>query len=391
MPNLHKFVSLILTALLISSCTGSPPASAVSGSGPDSSISSSLSEAQSAPSSSPETNGDPSSSGEPSPEPSSELASEPASEPEPLPDHNPNPFTGQNNLADSALGLRPVSVMVSNIQKALPQYGISQADMYYEVLAEGGITRIMALFADYRTVPRLGPVRSARQYYLDLAAPFNTIFVHYGGSNQADSTIKARGLDTVNGVLYSTKYFYQDQALAAQKGREHSFFTSGELIGKALAAGVSKSQGETIQAFRFAGEDYIPAQLPASTATVKYSSTTTARFVYDAQSGRYRKEQFGAAHMDAGNGQQLTVDNVFVLAVPTAVLTGVYKGLLSLDLSSGSGYYLSKGGAMSITWRKGAYNEPLRFYQGDEELAVNKGVSYLCLIPENMVPSFVLG
>jgi hypothetical protein len=91
--------------------------------------------------------------------------------------------------------------------------------------------------------------------------------------------------------------------------------------------------------------------------------------------------------MDAGNSQQLTVDNVFVLVVPPPSSPAFTRPSVRWNLSAGSGYYLSKGGACPSHGER-RLQRTAALYQGDEELAVNKGVSYLCLIPENMVPLF---
>ena len=139
-----------------------------------------------------------------------------------------NPLTGLNDLAPSASGKRPVTVMVSNIKIALPQYGLSKADICYEVLAEGGITRIMAVFADKNNIPKTGPVRSVRDYYVDLTEGMDGILVHFGGSPKGYSVIESYGTDDVDGMTASAA-FEQDAALASSKGREHSFFTSSKL------------------------------------------------------------------------------------------------------------------------------------------------------------------
>jgi len=103
-----------------------------------------------------------------------------------------NPLSGEYNLSKDAVGKRPVGIMVNNIKISLPQRGISQADLCYEVLAEGGITRILALFPDINKIPDTGSVRSARDYYIDLAVSHNSIFVHFGGSPTALKTIKEK-------------------------------------------------------------------------------------------------------------------------------------------------------------------------------------------------------
>ena len=100
---------------------------------------------------------------------------EPEPEPEPDPDlfvaeGNVNPLTGLcDGISDEALEHRPVAVMINNMIDALPQWGISQADIIYEMLAEGRITRFLAIFQDYSKIEKLASIRSARPYYMDIA------------------------------------------------------------------------------------------------------------------------------------------------------------------------------------------------------------------------------
>ena len=121
-------------------------------------------------------------------------------EPEPVyPYHNP--LTGEG-LEEDISGQRPFAVMLNNLSKALPQLGVSQADVIYEIVAEGGITRMLAVFQDIEGVGDLGSVRSARDYYVSLACGHDAIYVHAGGSPQAYDALQGWGMsyiDFVNG------------------------------------------------------------------------------------------------------------------------------------------------------------------------------------------------
>ena len=93
---------------------------------------------------------------------------------------------------------RPVAIMLNNLKKALPQLGVSQADLIYELPAEGGITRMMAVFQSVEGVGDLGSVRSARDYYVSLARGHDAVFLHAGGSPQAYSAIKNMGVTALD-------------------------------------------------------------------------------------------------------------------------------------------------------------------------------------------------
>ena len=160
----------------------------------------------------------------------------PVEEPEPEPEPEPvlpytDPLTGEGSAVDLA-NARPVAIMLNNLKKALPQLGVSQADLIYELPAEGGITRMMAVFQSVDGVGDLGSVRSARDYYVSLARGHDAVFLHAGGSPQAYSAIKNLGvtaLDCVNGP-YEGTLFWRDKTRKKTMGLEHSVLTSGQTI-----------------------------------------------------------------------------------------------------------------------------------------------------------------
>ena len=129
----------------------------------------------------------------------------PASEPQPEPEPEPagpagiNPLTGLP-MEPEYENDRPVAVMFNNLKAAQPQLGISQADIIYEVPAEGGITRMLGVFQSLEGVGTLGSIRSSRPYYLELALGHDALYVHAGGSPEAYKDIPAWGVDNMDGV-----------------------------------------------------------------------------------------------------------------------------------------------------------------------------------------------
>lgn len=93
---------------------------------------------------------------------------------------NQNLLTGLADLSETAIGKRPVAVMVNNHEAARPQYGIAQADILYEIPVEGDITRLMALYADYTKVPQICPIRSCRYYFPALSQGYDAFYVNWG-------------------------------------------------------------------------------------------------------------------------------------------------------------------------------------------------------------------
>ena len=120
---------------------------------------------------------------------------------------------------------RPIAFMIDNAQEAWPQAGLNKAYIVYEIVAEGGITRLMALFKG-QDVEQIGPVRSSRHYYLDYALENDAIYVHYGWSPQAESDIRTLAVNNINGITESTKSFWR----VSGKSAPHNVITSTEKI-----------------------------------------------------------------------------------------------------------------------------------------------------------------
>lgn len=291
-----------------------------------------------------------------------------------------NPITGLQDLDKTKAGNRPMAIMISNIKAATPQFGITDCDMYYEIEAEGGITRIMGIFADVSRVPAmLGPVRSARDYYVDLALGYNAVFAHYGTSTSASNKIKNYGVDNLDG-MYLSSTFWRDAGRLASKGLEHSAVTSGEKLASAIASKKYATGGSIGNFFSFYNADAftVDGTLAGNRISAKFSSYNTAVFNYNAQDKLYYKNQFDAPHVDAA-GKQIAVTNVIVLHTNIKVVSD--EGHLSVDLSGGKGYYFSGGVGKEITWSKGGATNPIRYYNIDgTELTVNAGKTYVCIV-----------
>jgi len=142
-----------------------------------------------------------------------------------------NPLTGLYIPEEIAVR-RPIGIMINNHRVALPQSGLAQADVIYETLVEGGIARLFAVYKDFNA-EKIGPVRSARHYYLDFAFDFDALYVHYGQSPQAIAAIRDLNPPNMNGMSYlDTIMCFQDSS----RKRPHSTYTSYEGLMKAWKA-----------------------------------------------------------------------------------------------------------------------------------------------------------
>ncbi len=292
-----------------------------------------------------------------------------------------DPLTGEHTLALSAANKRPVAIMINNIKISLPQRGISEASIIYEALAEGGITRLLAVFPDLNKIPDVGSVRSARHYYLSLANAHDAIFVHFGGSSYVLNYIRNNGVKTIN--FLSSSGSYRDQNRVGKIPIEHTAFTSGSRLKTAISNKGISTGGNISNAYKF-GDNTATMAIgnTANSITVPFSSYTKATFTYNAATGKYEKGQFNAAHIDEATGKALEFTNVFILKTSISLMNANSSAnYIDVDLSSGDGYYACNGKIIPISWKKGGINNQMKYYTTDgKELTVSTGKSYVGII-----------
>lgn len=286
-----------------------------------------------------------------------------------------NPLTGTQTLAQDMANARPVAFMINNAKASLPHNGIANFDVVYELPVEGASTRLMALTADYRQAPRYGSLRSARHDFVELAAGADALLVHWGGSQFAYDAIAQYGVEDLDGMRYGEQYFLTDRSLG--RSLEHTRFIQPEGLAQgleAIQADLFRESYPTLFAFQSQGSTV--GSIPANQVTVPVTWEVTATFDYDAEKQQYAKGEFDAPETDGNTGEGVYLDNVFVLYTSVTTMSdGVHK---DIDLSSGSGYYISKGTAQTIHWSKGGAASPLTFTDdAGNQLLVNPGKSWI--------------
>lgn len=298
-----------------------------------------------------------------------------------------NPLTGLY-IEEAAAKARPVAIMINNIRQALPQSGISEADVIYETLAEGNITRLLALFQN-PTSEKIGPVRSARHYYLDLAFNHDAIYIHYGGSQQAYDAISTLKADNLNGLSsLDTLMFWRDPERMKKKGMyEHSVYTSGEKI--QLGWEKQKLRKEIDESWQqmlyFAEEEVTPQGTAADQVDLPFTTQITTSFTYDPENKVYKRFQYNGPHIDENNGEQLTTKNIIVQYATITHIPGDKEGRRDVKLvAQGKGVYITNGFSMPITWKKESHKSPTLYYdESGKLLEINKGKTWIIIFPDN--------
>lgn len=279
---------------------------------------------------------------------------------------------------------RPYAVMINNNHSAWPQCGLKDAYLVYEIIAEGGITRMMALYKD-KLPEKVGSVRSARHYFIDYAEENDAIFIHWGGSPQAYSRIN-KGINDLDGIALEGSVFFRDRSL--NRAYEHTGF-----VDLAKVKEYADNKGYTRDTEKDLLLNYSATEIDLSTneqaesangITLKYSDYHTTSYEYDSTNKVYKRSMSGKANVDLETGEQYTAKNIIVYKVKNYTLSdGENKGRQDLNnIGSGSGYYISCGYAVPITWEKTSHSgQTIYKYQNGEEITVNDGNTFIQIMP----------
>lgn len=294
------------------------------------------------------------------------------------------------NIVDVKSTTRPIAVMINNHNQARPYHsGLQDAYIIYEIVVEGGITRMMALFKD-QTTERIGSVRSSRHYYLDYALENDAIYVHFGWSPQAQSDISKLGINNINGLYDSG--FWRDRSLPVNY--EHTAVTSIEGIkntinSKGYRANYNSNDTESELLLNYSidpinineSEDSIVA----NNITIPYSNYMTSSYVYDFENQYYLRFANGIPHTDYITNEQYHFKNIIVINVENYTIDSYGRQSLN-NIGTGTGYFITNGYARPITWEKNSRSEKTMYrYNDGTEITVNDGNTFIQIEPINKI------
>ncbi|MDO4773659.1 MAG: DUF3048 domain-containing protein [Candidatus Saccharibacteria bacterium] len=278
-------------------------------------------------------------------------------------------LTGQE-IADVNDATKPVTgVMIENSPAARPQSGLSKAGVVYEAVAEGGITRFLALYQGDKPA-LIGPVRSLRLYYLSWAAPYQASIAHVGGSDNALATVRNGTYRDIDEFFHGGFYWR-----ARDRYAPHNVYTSGEKLDQ-----LQSQKGYTNSSFTsFPRQDGKPSDTPtATTVRLNFSGATyNTHYTYDKDSNSYRRFLAGQPHNDREAGQLSPA--VVVALESQAILrpnSGGYEDIVTT--SSGKATVFQNGTATAATWRKANFDAPLELIDANgKPLALNRGQTWI--------------
>ena len=277
---------------------------------------------------------------------------------------------------------RPIAVMIDNHKGALPQGGLNNAYMVYEIIVEGGESRLMALFKG-QDLEKIGPVRSARHYFLDYALENDAIYVHFGWSPQAESDISDLGVNNLNGIFESETSFWRTR----DKSAPHNVATSTEKILE-----IAETKGYRQTSTKESVLNYVTEEVNlengiiANTVEIPYSESNEVRYEYNPETQRYQRFSKGIEETDWTTGENVTTKNIIItFARNTTLNDGENKGRQTLhNVGELEGYYITNGKAIQITCEKSTRSAQTVYKDLEgNEIEVNDGNTYLQICPIN--------
>jgi Protein of unknown function (DUF3048). len=279
----------------------------------------------------------------------------------------PSKTTG---ISTTPPGNRLFAVIIENTPAARPQSGLIDADIVYEALAEGGITRFLALYNN--TYPEIvGPVRSARPYFVAIAKSWGAEFVHVGGSAQAYSDIKRLKLGDFD-AMHMDKPFYKDKTrkdphatyISLNKLTEFNPVSDGYIYNFNF-----NDNGNTREVYSIG---------------IPYNKDFDTKYIYDEETGHYMRYIGDKKHVDRESGKQLYADNIIVEFHKHRVLDK--EGRLEITMTgSGSAIIVTGGKEIKGRWMRTGETSPAKYYdENGSEIALNPGKTWVNIVPSEL-------
>ena len=275
---------------------------------------------------------------------------------------------------------RPIAVMIDNHKDAWPQAGLQDAYMVYEIVVEGGETRLMALFKGVN-IDKIGPVRSARHYFLDYAMENDAIYVHFGQSPQAESDIKKYDIDDINGISEDGTTFWR----VNDKAAPHNAVTSTEKLLKSAESKKYKTTSTETSVLNYVTDEVnLKDGEDALKVTIPHSQLQTVEYYYDEQNKVYERYARDKEQTDWTTGNTITTKNIIITFCDNYTLTdSENKGRQGLkNIGTFDGYYITNGKAIKIKCTKQARDEKTVYtdLQGNI-IEVNDGNTFVHICP----------
>ncbi len=300
---------------------------------------------------------------------------------------------------------RPLGIMVENHKEARPQSGLTSADVIYEAVAEGGITRFLTIFY-CKDASHVGPVRSARVYFLALVRGYGDkpLYAHVGGAN-TDGPADALGLiekigwsryNDLNQFSVPFPYFWRDYDRLKGRATEHTVYTSTSKLWKYAAEKRNLTNVDSkgvpwdkdFEKWSFMDDPKVSERGDINKVSFgfwnNFSGAYDVSWLYNKENNSYKRINGGKPHLDRNNNKQITAKNVIIVFSQQRSANDGYEGghLLYTLTGYGNGLAFQNGNVTKITWKKPTVSSRMKFYNTlGKELSIVRGQVFVEILP----------
>ncbi|MDD6058379.1 MAG: DUF3048 domain-containing protein [Clostridiales bacterium] len=289
-------------------------------------------------------------------------------------------------IDESLKNQRPIAVMVDNETIALPHYGLTKADIVYEMMnstANNKITRFMCLVKDWRAIEQMGSIRSARPTNFLLAAEWNAMLVHDGGPVYINDYVEQPYTNNLNGGF---------SRVDNGKPREYTeYILAGDMDKRLASYGYSTEYNEYYEGahYHFASESNPvdlsgdPDAITAETIRLPFPHNKST-LTYDPNTQLYYYSEYGEKHLDPQyDNAQLSFKNVLLQDCNYMEFDEHGYMMFYIINRERSGYYITNGKAIEVTWQKDTATGATRYYDSNgKEITINTGKTYIGIVPD---------
>lgn len=287
------------------------------------------------------------------------------------------PFTGEN--VANEISMRPIIATINNHPKARPQSGIGSADVIYEMLAEGDVTRLLGLFQS--DIPdQIGPIRSARDYFIELAEGLDAFYIAHGYSPEAQTMLMNGVVDHINGMAYDGTIFKRSSNRVAP----HNSYIAGENIELgAEKVNASLLYQKKVSYTFYEPEENVKMGLEATTVTINYggSDSFNSTYTFNPETQSYSRESGSVETIDDLTNEPIALSNVLFFEMDHAIIDS--EGRREIDITSGGTAYLFQNGMMrEVSWEN--VDGMLKAVEVDgSDVKLVPGQTWIHFVPEN--------
>jgi len=277
---------------------------------------------------------------------------------------------------------RPYAVMIDNHSGAWPQAGLNKAYIVYEIVVEGGETRLMPVFKGVK-LSEIGPVRSSRHYFLDYALENDALYVHYGWSPQAQSDITKLSVNNINGMVYSKSQFWR----VTTKAAPHNVLTSTSSIMSIAKNKGYKTTSKAKSILKYVVDEVnLEKGIVAKSVTIPFSNLQKVQYKYNSKKNVYERYARGRLQKDYSTKETITAKNIIITFADNYALNdGSGKGRQTLDnIGTFNGYYITNGKAVKIKCTKSSRTAKTVYRDlSGNEIEVNDGNTWINICPKD--------